>query len=250
MKRQRQIAGSARAMWLRLFPLFVLLWLPESHSWAQEMPQIQLETTAPAAAKRQTVEEPHPRLFWIIPTYTVTNLKSPAPLTPNEKFHLVLADKTDPFNIGQIAVYAGIAQANNDFAGYGQGTAGYAKRFGAGLADELSSGFFATFLFPSLLHEDPRFYRQGSGYPFRHRLAHVLIRPFVIHKDSGGRTFNWSGTLGRIAASGLANAYYPEEERGVGRTFSRAAMSVPYSIIDDMVDEFGPDIQRKFFGKK
>ncbi len=104
-------------MWLKLFPLLVLVWLPVSVSWAQEIPQIQLETTAwrigsilpqTPAAQNQNCRGTAPRLFWIIPTYTVTNLRSPAPLTPNEKFHLVLADKTDPFNIGQIAVYAGI----------------------------------------------------------------------------------------------------------------------------------------------
>ncbi len=67
-----------------------------------------LYSPANARGQNQNCRGTAPRLFWIIPTYTVTNLRSPAPLTPNEKFHLVLADKTDPFNIGQIAVYAGI----------------------------------------------------------------------------------------------------------------------------------------------
>jgi len=251
-------AGRARPMRLRLFSLIVLSWLPVSLSWAQETPQTQSDTTAlksdsflpeTPAAKSPPVPEQHPRLFWIIPTYTVTNSKSPAPLTSHEKFRLYMADKTDPYTFGFIAFNAGLAQATNAFAGYGQGAAGYAKRLGAGTADEASGGFFGTFLFPSLLHQDPRFYRQGSG-PLKRRLAHVLIRPLVTHKDSGERTFNWSGSLGRIAASGLANAYYPAEERGVGRTFSRAAMGIPYSIIDDLVDEFGPDLQKKFFKRQ
>jgi hypothetical protein len=194
-------------------------------------------------------EEKHPRLFWILPTYTVADSKSTRPLTARGKWRLFVKDKTDPFTLGWVAFEAGLAQANNDFPGYGQGAAGYGKRFGAGLADETASGFFGTFLFPSVLHQDPRYYRLGAG-PFQKRLGHALIRPILTHKDSGGRAFNWSGTLGSIATSGLSNAYYPEENRGVGATFSRVAMSIPFSMIDELVNEFGPDLEKKIFGKK
>jgi hypothetical protein len=117
------------------------------------------------------------------------------------------------------------------------------------LADETAGGFFGTFLFPSVLHQDPRYYRLGAG-PFKRRFGHALIRPVLTHKDSGGRTFNWSGILGSLATSSLSNAYYPEENRGVGATFSRVAMSLPFSMIDELVNEFGPDLEKKMFGKK
>jgi hypothetical protein len=55
---------------------------------------------------------------------------------------------------------------------------------------------------------------------------------------------------GSIAASSLSNAYYPEKNRGVGATFSRVAMSIPFNLIDQLVDEFGPHLQRKIVGKK
>jgi hypothetical protein len=157
-------------------------------------------------------------------------------------------DKTDPFTIGWLAFEAGLAQASNDFPEYGQGAAGYGKRFGAGLADEAAAGFFGTFLFPSVLHQDPRYYRLGTG-PFKRRLGHALIRPVLTHRDSGGRAFNWSGLLGSIATSSLSNAYYPEENRGVGETFSRVEMSIPFSMIDEIVNEFGPDLEKKILGK-
>ena len=144
---------------------------------------------------------------------------------------------------------AGVAQASDDLSGYGQGAAGYGKRLGAGLADETSAGFFTTFLFPSLLHQDPRYFRQGSG-PFKHRLAHAVIRPVVTRKDSGGRAFNWSGLLGGIAASSLSNAYYPTGDRGVGPTFTRVGWGVPFSALDHLIEEFGPDLERRFLRKK
>jgi len=211
------------------------------------------QTTAPLVQAppvgTQPSEEKHPRLFGILPTYTVANAKSPAMLTTGGKWRLFVRDKTDPFTFGWVAFEAGIAQANNDLAGYGQGAAGYGKRLGAGMADEVAGGFFGTFLFASLLHQDPRYHRLGGG-PFKQRLGHALVRPLVTRKDSGGRAFNWSGLCATVARSSLSNAYYPEEDRGVGETFSRVGMSIPFQMIDRLVDEFGPDLEKKFFGKR
>ena len=201
-----------------------------------------------APEQNRPPQENHPRIFWILPTHTVVQHKNPTPLSSNGKWRLFVNDKTDPFTVGWVAFEAGISQATDGLSGYGQGAAGYGKRFGAGMTDEATRGFFGTFLFPSVLHQDPRYHRAGSG-SFKRRLGHALIRPFLTHKDSGGRAFNWSGTLGTIAASGLSNAYYPQEDRGVAATFSRAAMSIPFSMIDELVNEFGPDLQRKVFGR-
>ena len=199
----------------------------------------------PDAVALRPAGEKHSRLFWIIPTYTVSNSKVPVSLTSAAKFRLFYKNTTDPFTLTYIAFSAGIQQASNDLPGYGQAAAGYGKRLGAGLADEASSSFFRTYLFPSVLDQDPRYFRQGSG-PFTKRLAHAVIRPVLTRKDSGGRTFNWSGILGLVAASGLSNVYYPATDRGVELTFKRVGTGIPLSVIDHLVDEFGPDLEKKF----
>lgn len=201
------------------------------------------------AAQNPVVQEKHPRLFWIIPTYAVSNSKLPTSLSSAEKFRLFVQGTTDPFTVTLTAFTAGVQQANNDLSGYGQGAAGYGKRLGAALADETSSGFFRTYLFPSVLHQDPRYFREGSGV-FKQRLAHAIIRPVVTRKDSGGRAFNWSGLLGLIAASSLSNAYYPPENRGVELTFKRVATAIPFDVVDHLMDEFGPDLEKKFLRRK
>ena len=245
-----------------LFFILLLSMFRASVSRAQESAGTQPESTQAVSreqavpvvqqdppAKSQKPEEEHPRLFWIFPTYTVADAKSVRPLTARGKWRLFVKNETDPFTVGWVAFEAGLAQASDGFSGYGQGAAGYGKRFGAGLADQTAGEFFGTFLFPSVLHQDPRYYRLGAG-PFKKRLGHALIRPVLTHKDSGGRAFNWSGMLGSIATSSLSNAYYPEENRGVGATFSRVAMSIPSSMIDEVVNEFGPDLEKKIVGKK
>jgi hypothetical protein len=198
-----------------------------------------------APAQTPGLQEEHPRLFWIIPTYRVSNSKAPVSMSSPEKFRLFVSNTTDPSTVIYAAFTAGIKQADNKLSGYGQGAGGYGKRLGAGLANATSAGFFRTFLFASLLHEDPRYFRQGSG-PIRDRLEHAVIRPVVTRKDSGGRTFNWSGLLGSIAASSLSNAYYPVTDRGVGPTFRRVATGIPISVIDNLIHEFGPDLETKF----
>ena len=245
-------------MRLRLFLGIVLASLPASASWPQGALPIQPQKTPrdspsllPEAPVAKTTEpdEKSQRLFWIIPTFTVSNSKSPTALSSRQKFRMFFNNNTDPFTVTSIALSAGWAQANNNLAGYGQGAAGYAKRFGAGMADQSASGFFRTFLFPSLLHQDPRYFRKGSG-PWRLRFAHALIRPVITNTDSQRKAFNWSGLLGGLAASALANTYYPEEERGVGKTISRVEIGIPSSAIDHLVDEFGPDLQQKLMRDK
>src|ERR1700740_1079095 len=204
-----------------LLHLFILiLWLPLP-VWAQstlsalsEQVQnpisTQIATPAQHIATMQTpgVQEKHPRLFGIVPTYSVSNSKIPSSLSSRQKFHLFLKNTSDPFTLTYTAFNAGLQQAENDLSGFGQGAAGYGKRLGAGLADQASVGLFKGFLFPSLLHQDPRYFRQRSG-SFRSRLTHAIIRPVVTRKDSGGHAFNWSGIVGSVVASSLSNVYYP-----------------------------------------
>jgi len=218
---------------------------------AQSAPSLPPQFPLAAAAQdvqprdRAAVKEKHPRLFWVMPTYAVSNSSFRSSLSSREKFRLSVQNTTDPFTFGYIAVNAGIQQANNNLAGYGQGAAGYGKRLGAGLADQASASFFKTYLFPSILHQDPRYFRQGSG-SFKRRLANAIIRPVVTRDDSGGRAFNLAELLGGIAASTLSNAYYPASSSGVDPTFKRVATGIPFSMIDRLIDEFGPDLERKF----
>jgi hypothetical protein len=241
-----------------MFHLLVLQLLLTSDSCAQEAVFSRMggaqNATSPGIKPPVQVESPknqgkHRRLFWIMPTYTVSNSEFPTSLSSSAKFHLFFKNTTDPFNLGYTAFNAGIKQGNTDLSGYGQGAAGYGKRLGAGLADEASSGFFRIYLFPSVLHQDPRYFRKGSG-PFKNRLAHAIIRPVVTRKDSGRPAFDWSGLLGLTASNTLSNVYYPATNRGVERTFERVGTGIAFSVINRLIDEFGPDLERKFLRRK
>ena len=101
-------------------------------------------------------------------------------------------------------------QARNHPRDYGQGAEGFGKRYGAGFADGLTDGLFVTGVYPSLLRQDPRYYRLGDG-GFSHRAGYAVTRILVTRQDSGRKAFNFSEVLGSFSSSALAMTYYPKE---------------------------------------
>ena len=212
---------------------------PASQSSTQAIPKPQ-DNGAPADSER---------VFGVVRTFGITDDKNAPPLTPRGKFRIFTQNVTDPFTFVGTALQAGIEQATNEFPSYGQGMSGYGKRYGAAIADYSIGEFMSTYAFPSLLHEDPRYFREGEGST-RKRLGHALASAFVTRRDSGRTSFNWSNSVGRIAAGGVSQLYYPAENRGVGLVFSRAAIGMVFGTAGAIFSEFGPDLERKFSKKK
>jgi len=193
-------------------------------------------------------KEQSQRALGVVPMFTVTNRKNAPPLTPGEKFHLFARGAFDPFVYVAAGLQAGVGQATNQFEEYGQGASGYGKRYGAALADGISSQFFSNFCYPVLLKQDPRYFRLGEG-TVKHRTGYAMAQEFVCHRDKGGRAFSWSNALGAISTGGLSNVYYPQSDRGWGLTMSRAGISLMWGTVGCLFDEFWPDIHDKLFHK-
>jgi hypothetical protein len=193
-------------------------------------------------------KEQSQRMLGVVPQFGVTSRLNASALTAGEKFHLMMKSAFDPVEFGAVGLQAGVSQATDEFPGYGQGAQGYGKRYGASLADEVSSGFFSNFFWPVLLKEDPRYFRLGEG-SITHRIGYSLKQELVCHTDRGGRSFSFSNVLGALSTGGLSNAYYPQGDRGFGLTMSRSAIAIMYGSLGGLVDEFYPDISRKLFHK-
>ena len=188
-------------------------------------------------------------MLGVVPLFWVTSRQNAPPLTPGQKSHLTIKQITDPFTFVASGFQAGLSQATDEFPGYGQGAAGYGKRYGATFADQASSQFFSNFFYPVLLKEDPRYFRSGQG-TIKRRIGYSLTQEFVCHTDAGGRAFNWSNALGAFTTGSLSNIYYPSTDRGFGLTMSRSAIALAYGSAGGIVQEFWPDIQRKAFHKQ
>jgi hypothetical protein len=166
---------------------------------------------------------------------------TPGPLTAAQKFKLFLSTSTAPPQIMSSAAAAGISEARGTLAGYGQGGEGFGNRFGASMASGASSHFFGTFLLPAMLREDPRYF--VSVKPgFRAKSANALRRVLEIRTNAGGETFNLPGTVGPLAAEGLANLYLPQTERTAGKTFERYGIRIGFGAANNFLKEYWPTI--------
>lgn len=202
------------------------------------------------ASQQQTEEEVRKqeqsqRGFGVLPMFAVTSRQNALPLTPRQKFRLFAKSAFDPFVFAEVGIQAGISQAQNSFPDYGQGAAGFARRYGAALGDSVSSNFFSNFIWPVLLKHDPRYFRSGQG-SIKRRIGYSLAQEFIAHTDKGGRSFNFSNVLGAISAGGVSNLYYPESDRGFTLTMTRAGIALTYGAVGGLLNEFWPDIYRHF----
>ena len=167
-------------------------------------------------------------------------------LTVKDKFFFFLEDSVQPANFVVAGFNAGIGQAENDDPSYGQGGAGYGKRFGASLANQASGEFFKDFVYPTIFSEDPRYYRMAhgsTGKRFLHAVGHSVI---AYHDKDGTKMFNFSEWLGTTSAVVLANTYHFDNRRGVGPAARRVSISVGSDAGFDVLREFWPEIARTF----
>jgi hypothetical protein len=169
----------------------------------------------------------------------------PCAMDAGDKFHAFLSDAFDPMNYAGAAWDAALAHIAWDDARYGQGAAGYGKRYSAAITDNAQSSFFRTFLYPALFRQDPRYFRLGQGTAGE-RLGHALAHRFVTQSDSGKRMFNYSEWLGTVSSKALSNLYHPGNPRGFGPTASRVGFSVANDMAWDVLREFWPEVAHKF----
>lgn len=189
------------------------------------------------------------RIFEVLPNYgTVETTRTLPPLTTGQKFRLATAGVFDwaayPFN----GALAAVAQAKNDPASWGQGWGAYGKRYGESFADNSIGTYMTTAIFPSLLHEDPRYYQMGKG-SFAHRAYHGINRLFVTRTDSGHDRFNISESAGNAVAAAISNIYHPAEDRTAARNASTFGLLILWDGLSNEMKEFWPDIRRKVLHK-
>jgi hypothetical protein len=192
-------------------------------------------------AAEQIKAEERQRLIGIIPNFYISYVYDAAPITTKQKFSLASRDTFDPISLIGVGLAAGIEQANNTYAGYGQGAAGYGKRFAAQFGDGRSSDFLSHAVFPSLFHQDPRYFYQGTGST-KSRLVHALSYSVIARSDSGKPMPNYSYFLAAICSGALSNAYYPHADRGINLVFTTAAIGI--------AGRAGGTVVREFFSKR
>src|SRR6516165_10451257 len=169
-------------------------------------------------AQMQIKAQEKQRVLAVFPNFYTSYIWDAAPLNTRQKFSLSTRDLLDPVSLLGVAATAGLEQANNSFAGYGHGAAGYGKRFAAALGDNVIGSLLSQAVFASMFHQDPRYFYRGSG-SVKSRLIHALSWPFIARGDNGRPLPNYSSLLGDVAAGAISNLYYPPANRGASLVF-------------------------------
>jgi hypothetical protein len=198
--------------------------------------EVTVRPTDLIAAEQIRAEEKQ-RLAGVIPNFYTSYIRDAAPLNWKQKFSLAARSAFDPVVYIGVGFGAGIEQATNAYPAYGQGAAGYRKRYAATFADGRVSDFLTNALFPALLRQDPRYYYQGSG-SFKSRVMHAVSSVFVARSDSGRTVPNSSYLLGDLCSGALSNLYYPKANRGANLVFGNAAVGLAGRVGMNLFREF------------
>ncbi len=256
----RTIAASTAALF------FFAAWTCDAR--AQSEPQdpakqgqvLQAVAKADPAAAKQPLEdspinpnpaasqEPPKRMFGMIPDFESANdtPENQTPLTVREKYILSLHQAFDFSSHVGDAFQSAIQQATNGQPHFGQGWGAYGERFAASEGDQTTGSILIYGFLPSVLHEDPRYFRQGKGSS-RSRVWYAVNRTFVTRRDDGANEFNMSETFGQLASCGISTTYYPARDRSVGGVFLNWAVNLAYNSGYNVLTEYYTDILKTVF---
>jgi hypothetical protein len=196
-------------------------------------------------ATQQFKAEEQQRVLHFIPNLYVTYEPHPEALTTGMKFHLAYKSLTNPVFPARVAGWAGVEQAANSPSQWRQGAEGYGKRLGAGFADATTAGLIGNAILPSLLHQDPRYFYQGSGTK-KSRALHAVFASFICKGDNGATQPNYSALGGSLIAYSISTAYYPSADRNAEHVFRGFGIDIGLHVAGSLAQEF---ILAKFTSK-
>jgi len=188
-------------------------------------------------ATQQVKAEEQQRVLRVIPNIYVVYEPHPEPLTTSMKFHMAYKSLTNPFFFARTAAWAGVAQARNDPSEWNQGAKGYSKRLGAGFADAVTGSLISNAILPSLLHQDPRYFYQGSGTK-KSRAFHAMLAPVICKGDNGAWQPNYSQWGGSLIGYSISTAYYPASSRTTTHVFQTFGMDMGLHVVGSLAQEF------------
>jgi hypothetical protein len=221
-----------------------------SSSSAQNAPQ-QPDTpeTRRQKAEEQIKEQEHQRIAGILPSFNVSYRSDAVSLSASEKFKLDLRSAIDPYTFGIAMITAGLGEAEDSNTGFGWGPAGYTERAAAAYGDNVIGNLIGNAVLPSILHQDPRYFRLGHG-SVGHRLLYAAATSFICKHDNTGKWEpNYSNVLGNMIAGEISTLYYPNS-KGDGIQAVETGLTVTFEgTFGAELQEFWPDISRRFFHK-
>jgi hypothetical protein len=200
-------------------------------------------------AEEQIKEEEHQRNIGILPAFNVSYRSDAVSLTAGQKMRLAFRSSIDPVTFGVAFLVAGYHEGMHDNVGFPWGIKGYGERSGAAYLDAFDGGMIGNGILPSILHQDPRYFRLGHGAN-SHRMFYAVAASFICKHDNTGKWEpNYSNVSGNIISGAISNLYYPPSNSGVSQAFTNGMIVTAEGGFGSIFQEFWPDISRKILHK-
>ena len=130
----------------------------------------------------------------------------------------------------------------------GSGVTGFSRQYARAYTDNAVGNMLTSAVLPSVLHQDPRYYRKGEGSA-KSRIGWAFTRLFVARYDDGHWGFNGAELTGNAAAAAIGNLYYPHERTGAAN-LQRLYTQFATDGFSQVLKEFWPDISKRLKRKK
>jgi len=188
-------------------------------------------------SKQQVQIAVHQRIGRVIPTFYSTYGWNAPPMLARQKLQLGIRAVIDPVSLVSVAGIAAVEQYKNIFPSYGGGIEGYGKRYGTAFANHVSSTMLARAVYPSIFHQDPRYFYKGRG-SVGSRALYAISAAVIARGDDGHSKPNYSGVLGQFSAAALSNFYYPASDRAASFVFINGLATTCAQAGANLIREF------------
>lgn len=207
--------------------------LPDAPSASQTKPP----SVAPDPAKQQPK-----RILGIMPNYRAVSAGAiPPPPTPRQAFVIATQNSFDYSSFIFVGITSLLAEGENDHPPLGKGVAGFGRYYWRGFLDKTDGNYLVIWAFPSVLHEDERYYAKGEG-SILGRGIYAASRVLITPNYQGHNTFNASEIFGRGVAQAISLSYYPSSDRTAGALAEKYAYAIGRDALTNTFREFWPDI--------
>jgi hypothetical protein len=188
-------------------------------------------------SKQQVRIAEQQRIGGVIPNfYSAYDWNAP-PMLAKQKLQLSFRSIVDPVALLSVAGVAGAEQYENVFPAYGSGFEGYSKRYGAAFANHVSGILLGRAVYPSIFHQDPRYFYKGKG-SVGSRALYAISAAVIARGDDGRWKPNYSRVLGNFSAAAISNLYYPASDRGASLVLFNGLAGTGADAVANLIREF------------
>ena len=238
--------------------ILAVLSLPALSQEQQPQPPAAGSTTSTSATQpdkpRPAAVDPNKqqpqRILGVMPNFRAVSAgEQPPPPTPKQSFILATRNSFDYSSFVFVGITSAIAEWSEAHPEFRQGMPGFARYYWHGLADKTVGNYMVLFVFPTILHEDERYYSLGQG-GFWKRATYASTRIFITPNYQGHNTFNAAEIFGRGSAQAISAAYYPTQSRTAGKIAQKYAYALGRDALTNVFREFWPDISTHVLHRK